>query len=330
MKNRALASIILRGQILQRSKAMITVSSVYKYFKEVRAVQDVSLEVREGEYVALLGPNGAGKTTLVEMIEGLRKPDSGRIKIAGMEWRHHQTKLRRLMGISLQENKFIDKLTAREIMSLFSSFYGGSEADIPGILELVGLTEKSGSYSMNLSHGQRQKLALGIAIINHPKILILDEPTTGLDPNARRDIWRILKDLKAEGTSLILTTHYMEEAEYLCDRIIIMNRGKILAEGTLTELLDMHDAREIISFTIGGENASSGLPDSVKELEGVLGLSKDKDPRSGRLYVDEIVRTLPTFLAMTEREGITLERLECRKMNLDDLFVSLTGRRLDD
>ncbi len=333
---------------------MITVSNVSKSFKDVKAVQEVSLKVAPGEYVALLGPNGAGKTTLVEMIEGLRTPDSGDISILGRTWRHDEGWLRGIMGISLQETRFIDKLTVRETMDLFAGFYGRSAGEMPGILGHIGLLEKSGSYTMNLSHGQRQKLALGIALINHPKLLILDEPTTGLDPNARRELWGILAGLKSKGTALILTTHYMEEAEYLCERIIIMNQGRILAEGTLEELLRTHGAMEIISFALEGcgKGPSAGaadagaavagasslswkpvpvceIPDSVARIAGAFELVRDEEPGSGQLYVNDIVAALPPFLAAVEREGLRLRRLECRKMNLDDLFVSLTGRRLD-
>jgi len=328
---------------------MIVVSNVSKSFKDVRAVQNVSLSVAPGEYVALLGPNGAGKTTLVEMIEGLRTPDSGDISILGRTWRHDERWLRGIMGISLQETRFIDKLTVREIMDLFAGFYGRPADEMPGILEHIGLLEKSDSYTMNLSHGQRQKLALGIALINHPKLLILDEPTTGLDPNARRELWGILAGLKAKGTALILTTHYMEEAEYLCERIIIMNQGKILAEGTLEELLRTHGAMEIISFALEGCGKTPGeipatadatslpgkalaaceIPDSVGRIAGALELVRGEEPGSGQLYVNDIVAALPPFLAAVEREGLRLRSLECRKMNLDDLFVSLTGRRLD-
>jgi ABC-2 type transport system ATP-binding protein len=251
---------------------MITVRNVHKHFKDVKAVDGVSLEVRPGEFVALLGPNGAGKTTLVEMIEGLREPDGGEISILGRNWRTGEKHLRGLLGISLQETNFIDKLTVRETLNLFASFYGIERERSGEILELVGLGKKVNSYTMNLSHGQKQKLALAIALINRPRILILDEPTTGLDPNARRELWEILKCLKSGGTSLVLTTHYMDEAEYLCDRIIILNEGKILAEGTLGELLDAHGGNEV---------EASAQPAR-------------------------------------------------RKMNLDDLFVSLTGRHLHE
>ncbi|MBN2071159.1 MAG: ABC transporter ATP-binding protein [Candidatus Krumholzibacteriota bacterium] len=305
---------------------MIEVTKVSKSFKDVDAVRSVSFQVRKGEFVALLGPNGAGKTTLVEMIEGLRKPDSGEISIDRRNWKSDERYLRSVMGISLQETRFIDKLTIDEIMTLFAGFYGRGGEGIAEILDLVGLTEKRRSYTMNLSGGQRQKLALGIALINEPSILILDEPTTGLDPNARREIWDILQNLRSNGTSMILTTHYMEEAEHLCDRIIIMNRGEVIAEGTLDELLEKHGACEVISFTLGAPS----IPDSISKLDGVISFAAENSGGAGRLCVDDIVAVLPGLLSLVERERLDLKRLECRKMNLDDLFVSLTGRRLHD
>ena len=245
---------------------------IHKRFKDVKAVDGVSLEVGSGEFVGLLGPNGAGKTTLVEMIEGLRRPDSGEIAVLGRRWGSDERYLRGVMGISLQETNFIDKLTAREILELFAGFYGIAGDRVDTLIDLVNLGRKRNSFTMNLSHGQQQKLALAIALLNHPRILILDEPTTGLDPNARREIWGILKGLKRHGTSLLITTHYMDEAEALCDRIVIMNDGRVLVEGTLDEL----------------------LPESEQG-------------------------TLP----IGEKAG-------WKRMNLDDLFVSLTGRHLHE
>jgi ABC-2 type transport system ATP-binding protein len=219
-------------------KYIVEVRQVRKSFKEVQAVKGVSLTIKPGEFLALLGPNGAGKTTLVEMIEGIQHPDEGEILIAGKQWKNHQQELHQMIGLSLQETRFMDKLTAYETMRLFASFYKLNSHRVDEVFKLIGLEEKKKAYVDNLSGGQRQRLALGVAMLNKPKILLLDEPTTGLDPNARREIWNILLDLKRENnTSLILTSHYMEEAEYLCDRIVIMDQGNILTEGTLEEIL---------------------------------------------------------------------------------------------
>jgi ABC-2 type transport system ATP-binding protein len=217
---------------------VIEVKNVTKSFKTVQAVRGIDLRIFQGQFVALLGPNGAGKTTLVEMIEGIQKPDSGEIFILGKKWKGNEDELRQVIGLSLQETRFIDKLTVKETVKLFASFFDLDNKRVDEIISMVGLDEKRKSYIVNLSGGQRQRLALGIALLNDPKILLLDEPTTGLDPNARREIWAILKELKERSqTSLILTTHYMEEAEKLCDRIVIIDSGLILKEGTLEELL---------------------------------------------------------------------------------------------
>jgi len=217
----------------------IEVDKVYKSFKDVRAVRGISLTISPGEFVALLGPNGAGKTTLVEMMEGLRKPDRGEIRIQGKTWQKHENELRKIIGLSLQETRFPDKLTVRETLRLFASFFGLGEERVQEIIELTGLESKHKSMTGTLSGGQRQRLAVAVALLNRPQILFLDEPTTGLDPHSRFDLWNILKTLKDQGeTTLILTTHYMEEAESLCDHIIIIDEGKILREGRLEELLN--------------------------------------------------------------------------------------------
>ena len=204
----------------------------------VQAVKGINLKIPKGQFTALLGPNGAGKTTLVEMIEGIQKPDSGEITIMGMHWKGNEDELHQIIGLSLQETRFIDKLRLTETLQLFASFFSLGKERVNEIIEIVGLEDKRKSFVVNLSGGQRQRLAIGIALINAPSILLLDEPTTGLDPNARREIWDILHRLKkASETSMILTTHYMEEAEKLCDYIVIMHNGIILREGTLHQLL---------------------------------------------------------------------------------------------
>ncbi|MHC1706380.1 MAG: ABC transporter ATP-binding protein [Bacteroidales bacterium] len=218
---------------------VIEVKDVFKSFKTVEAVKGISLNIPRGRFVGLLGPNGAGKTTLVEMIEGIQKPDKGDILILGKKWQGNEQELRKIIGLSLQETRFIDKLKVGETLRLFASFFDLGKERVNEIIETIGLEEKRKSFVVHLSGGQRQKLALGIALLNKPKILLLDEPTTGLDPNARREVWDILKKLKDNSeTSMILTTHYMEEAEYLCDHIIIIDKGEILKSGTLAELLD--------------------------------------------------------------------------------------------
>jgi len=306
---------------------VIEIRNVRKYFKSVKAVDGIDLSIGEAEFLALLGPNGAGKTTLVEMIEGLQKPDSGEILIMGRPWKGNENYLRRFLGISLQETRFIDKLTAVETLRLFASFYGIGEQRIDEILELIRLQDKRKAYTVNLSGGQRQRLALGIALMNSPSVLLLDEPTSGLDPNSRREIWDILMDLKRnQHTTMILTTHYMEEASFLCDKIIIMDNGNILAEGTLEELLTKNHSDEIIEFNLEGNPDELDLNNNnwLKKLKW------DPERKKVTLYVTEIIQALPHVLEKTESGRYRIMGLECRKTTLDDLFISLTGRRLDD
>jgi ABC-2 type transport system ATP-binding protein len=306
---------------------LIDISHITKTFKGVKAVDNLSLTVGYNEYLALLGPNGAGKTTLVEMIEGLQKPDTGSISIQGKTWQKDASFLRTIMGISLQETKFTDKVTVRETLDLFSSFYGLGREVSKQVLQTIRLEEKANAYVVTLSGGQRQKLALGVAILNNPQLLLLDEPTTGLDPNARREIWDILMALKKEqGTSMILTTHYMEEAAYLCDRIVIIDKGKILADGTLSKLLNSYEPGEVISFQV----SSPLSPDSLTSLVGVKDVQWTKEGLKGMLTVDTMSHTLPALLNLVESSGNTITSFESRKKTLDDLFRTMTGRSLNE
>jgi ABC-2 type transport system ATP-binding protein len=303
----------------------ISVNRVYKSFRNVHAVRGISLEIKPGEFVAVLGPNGAGKTTLVEMIQGIQKPDKGEILIKGRPWRKgNYAELNRLLGISLQETWFIEKLTVKETLVLFASFYRLREKRVDEIIKMVDLSDKSRAYIKNLSGGQKQRLALGISLINYPEILLLDEPTTGLDPTARRDIWKILLTLKKEkNTSLILTTHYMEEAEKLCDRIIIIDYGRILARGTLDELLNQCNSNEIIEVSFDQD------PDfSLNDLPGIRSIRNDNG--LNYLEVERITNTLPALMKITEKNNVKIKTLECRKVTLDDLFISMTGRHLKE
>jgi ABC-2 type transport system ATP-binding protein len=232
---------------------VIEVKEVWKSFKTVQAVRGINMAIPKGQFVAILGPNGAGKTTLVEMIEGIQKPDKGDIAIMGKHWKGNEDELHRIIGLSLQDTRLIDKLRVTETLELFASFFDMGKKRVDEIIDLVGLEEKRRAYIVNLSGGQRQRLALGIALINTPAILLLDEPTTGLDPNARREVWEILHKLKdGSDTSMILTTHYMEEAERLCDYIIIMDNGVILREGTLSQLLEGHRTLDDLFVSLTG------------------------------------------------------------------------------
>ncbi len=276
--------------------------------------------------MALLGPNGAGKTTLVEMIEGVQRPDSGEIHILGKTWAQDEHLLRQEMGLALQETRFQERLTVEETLGLFASFYGLQSERTHEVLHTVQLESKRRTWVSQLSGGQRQRLALGIAVLPRPRILILDEPTTGLDPNARRDLWKILEGFQATGTTLILTTHYMEEAEYLCERIVMLDQGQILAEGSLAQLLDQFGEGDLIEFSVAGN-----LPvEQVEKLSGVLTCRWQPGTQQGQLSVQNISGILPEFLDLIKKSACSLTSLECRRRTLDDLFVAMSGRHLDE
>ena len=304
----------------------IEIRNVCKSFKDVNAVQNVNLMVESGESVALLGPNGAGKTTLVEMIEGVQFPDSGEIRILDRSWEKDEHFLRKQIGLALQETRFLERLTVEETLNLFASFYSLEKERAREVIEIIQLGSKRSTWVLHLSGGQRQRLALGVAILPIPQILILDEPTTGLDPNARRDLWKILESFKATGTTLILTTHYMEEAQYLCKRILMMDQGKILAEGSLSHLLDKFGEGDLIEYVIEGAFPT----EKAEQLSGVLSCRWDANTGEGRLTVKNISETLPLFLQLVEKSSISLTSLECRRRTLDDLFLAMSGRHLDD
>jgi ABC-2 type transport system ATP-binding protein len=311
-----------------KSKEVVTMiieaREVYKSFKSVHAVNGISLNIAEGQFVSLLGPNGAGKTTMVEMIEGIQKPDKGEILIDGKKWKGNEDELHHIIGLSLQETYFIDKLTVFETLKLFASFYGEKNERAAEVMKLTGLDEKIKSYVVNLSGGQRQRLALGIALLNHPKILILDEPTTGLDPNARREIWQILTDLKKKSnTSLLLTTHYMEEAEQLSDYIIIMDNGHILKEGTVNQLLNDENGSKTVEFTLDGIHSEINFDETS-------GINWDSNYQKGFAQLNDIEKDMKTFFNVLEYKNLRLKNLECRRKSLDDLFTTLTGRHLHE
>jgi len=306
---------------------VIDVKNVWKSFKTVQAVKGINLKIPKGQFIALLGPNGAGKTTLVEMIEGIQKPDSGEITIMGKHWKGNEDELHRIIGLSLQETRFIDKLRVTETLKMFASFFNLGTERVEEIINIVGLQEKRRSYVVNLSGGQRQRLAIGIALINNPAILLLDEPTTGLDPNARREIWDILGDLRQKSqTSMILTTHYMEEAENLCDYIIIIDKGVILKEGTLQQLLEEETSEKVVEFT-----SDSGLDLASINYPGpTFRIKPGESAEKGIVTLKDFETDLPAFMAFMKTQNISLKHMECRRRTLDDLFVSLTGRKIND
>lgn len=306
---------------------VIDVKNVWKSFKTVQAVKGINLKIPKGQFIALLGHNGAGKTTLVEMIEGIQKPDSGEITIMGKHWKGNEDELHRIIGLSLQETRFIDKLRVSETLQLFSSFFNLGKERVDEIINIVGLDDKRRSYVVNLSGGQRQRLAIGISLINNPTILLLDEPTTGLDPNARREIWDILGNLKEKAqTSMILTTHYMEEAENLCDYIIIIDKGVILKEGTLQQLLEEETDEKVVEFT---SDSRIDLA-SINSSGTIFRINPGETAEKGYVTLRDFETDLPEFMSFMKTHNINLKHMECRRRTLDDLFVSLTGRKIND
>jgi ABC-2 type transport system ATP-binding protein len=308
------------------NNALIQAKGLYKHFKSVKAVNGIDFSLSKGEYVALLGPNGAGKTTLVEMIEGIRNPDKGEILVKGRSTREDKQSLYSILGISFQETRFLEKTTVEETIRLFSSFYHQPDEKVEKVISLTGLGEKRKSYTKNLSGGQRQRLALAISLLNDPEILILDEPTTGLDPTARREIWDILLALKeSHNTSLILTTHYMEEATQLCDRIIIMNKGQFLAEGTFDQLLKKMDLHDTAVFSVEGT-----IPDSLLSESNGLKINWDAKASKGSCVMHNVATDMPLLFSLIEKNTLRLTDFEHKRPTLDDLFLMMTGRRLTE
>jgi len=307
------------------TEILITANDVKKSFGNVHAVRNVNFELKRGEYVALLGPNGAGKTTFVEMIEGIRYPDSGEILIKNKRLKDNKEEIYSILGISFQETRLFEKITTIEILRMFASFYNKDDEKVREVIDLIGLKEKAKAFTKNLSGGQRQRLALGIALLNNPEILILDEPTTGLDPTARREIWDILMRLKKEkSTSLILTTHYMEEASYLCDRIVIMDQGQIISEGSLSQLFQEESLNNVAEFKL--ENTQNASPDGFGDLE----ITWESGYSKGICRMNDVTRDLPLLFDIIEKENLILKDFDYHKPTLDDLFLLKTGRRLGD
>ena len=294
---------------------------------EVLAVDGLDLAIFRGECFGLLGPNGSGKTTTVEMLEGLLDPTGGEVKLLGMDWAHDEIRLREIMGVALQETRLPEKLTVEEVLTLFRSFYQRPRP-LSALLADVQLEEKRRVWVSKLSGGQRQRLAIACALVAEPEILFLDEPTTGLDPQSRRQIWGLVAAYRARGGTVVLTTHYREEAERLCDRVAILDRGRLIRLGTPAELIAGLGAEHVVELELEpgmgtlDEASLRGLP-TVTEAhlsgEGVWALAA-VDPE----------RAVPALRALLQERGQHPVRLGTRKATLEDVFVSLTGRALHD
>jgi ABC-2 type transport system ATP-binding protein len=301
--------------------------SLIKHYGDVKAVNGLDLEIRAGECFGLLGPNGAGKTTTVEMLEGLTTPDSGTIELLGLQWGSGQDQtIRERIGVALQETRIGDKATVEETLRLFRSFYPRGN-EVEEVIALVSLEEKRKARVGKLSGGQKQRLAVACALVSAPDLLFLDEPTTGLDPQARLQLWDVVEKFKAGGGTILLTTHYMDEAARLCDRIAIMDHGKVIALGTPAELIASLGAEQIIEFSVIGSGGSLN-EGALRQLPGVTSL---RTKETGyMLSVSQISATLPALLAELEKQYVKLDQLTTHQATLEDVFVSLTGRMLRD
>ena len=316
--------------------AALRIRALKKAFADVQAVNGIDLEVAKGECFGLLGPNGAGKTTTIEICEGLTAADEGTVELLGLNWKTGADELRQRIGVQLQETQFPDKITVEEALRLFRSFYRNG-ITVDESIKLAQLEEKRQARVGGLSGGQKQRLAMATALVGDPELLFLDEPTTGLDPQARRHLWDLVEELKRAGRTIILTTHYMEEAEQLCDRVAIMDHGKVIALGTPNELIAKECSEDIVEFAVGSlvpKGEGPGAPSNVIDVEALKAIpgvqSHRVDGGVHQLSVSELHTTVPRIFAAIEAQGLHLSEFKTHSATLEDVFVRLTGRNLRD
>lgn len=306
----------------EMSEVTVLLINVSKSYGDLKAVDNLSFEARRGEIFGLLGPNGAGKTTTLEMIEGLRKPDSGDIYINGHDVRRELHKVKEVIGVQLQSTSIYNKIKIGEALKLFGGYYK-TRRSVDELLKLVALEDKRNTYHMKLSGGQQQRFALALALVNDPKVVFLDEPTTGLDPQARRNLWHIISKMRSEAKTVILTTHYMEEAERLCDRIAIVDHGRKIAEGAPRELVSQMNVESCLEF------AANGLAASPEELKRLPAVSKVlTNGEQVELFSKQPQKTLEQLIELARSRGSEIKDLHIRRPTLEDLFLELTGRSL--
>jgi ABC-2 type transport system ATP-binding protein len=293
----------------------------------VEAVRGLDLDVQSGECFGLLGPNGAGKTTTLEIVEGLLDATAGDVEVLGLRWGKDDKAIRRKIGISLQETRLSDKLTVRETVTLFRSFYESGPTTDEAIAK-VGLEEKARSYVDKLSGGQKQRLAVATALVGDPELLFLDEPTTGLDPQSRRSLWEVIRSIRERGRTVVLTTHYMDEAERLCDRVAVIDHGKVIALGTPAELITRVGGEHVVDIDLEPETPVRPTREGLLALPTVKSVREEGDRIT--LTAGEPHRTLPALLDHIREMGIKLAGLTTRTATLEDVFVTLTGRHLRD
>jgi ABC-2 type transport system ATP-binding protein len=303
----------------------LAIRGLHKSYGDVHAVSALDLTVSNGECFGLLGPNGAGKTTTIEICEGLLEADAGDVEVLGLTWSKHERALRQQLGIQLQETQLSEKLTVQETVRLFRSFYPSGRS-VDDVIGLVQLDEKRAARVGTLSGGQKQRLAIACAVVGDPRLLFLDEPTTGLDPQSRRQLWDLINQFRAEGRTIVLTTHYMDEAERLCDRVAIVDQGKVIALDTPRRLIASLGAEHVVSFKL--EDGQSADDAALGALDGVTLVRREQDRTE--LTSMELRRTVPALLAHLERNGLRLRELGTHSATLEDVFVSLTGRHLRD
>jgi ABC-2 type transport system ATP-binding protein len=308
---------------LSDASPVIAVSDLRKTYGAIQAVDGVSFEVRRGEVFGMLGPNGAGKTTTIEIIEGLRAPDSGSVNVLGIDVTRNPGALKERIGVQLQTAGLYPNLTVEELIDLFGSFYARSRPTAEVMAE-VGLTERRTGVSKDLSGGQRQRLSIALALVNDPELIFLDEPTTGLDPQARRALWDHIGALRKSEKTIVLTTHYMEEAERLCDRVAVMDNGRILEMGTVSELVSRHFRDRTVRFM-----SQPGLGDAeLGELGGVRQVAHEEGETV--LHTDDVPQTIGALLRVADERGIEGLDVAVRRPTLEDVFLELTGRALRD
>ena len=302
---------------------VIRVRGLTKRYGDVQAVDGIDFDVAKGQIFGLLGPNGAGKTTTVEILEGLRDADGGEVSVLGVDVMRDADAIKPRIGVSLQTAALYPKLTVTELVDLFRSFYPHSRST-KEIIDALELGERRNARSQELSGGQRQRLAVALSLVNDPELVFLDEPTTGLDPAARRSLWDIVEGLKADGRSVLLTTHYMEEAEILCDRLAIMDHGHILEMGTVEELVSKHFQERTVRF-----DRLEGLAhDELAALPAVSSVKEDTE--EVLIYTRDPGRTIGGLLDLADGRGLEPQNLGIRRATLEDVFLDLTGRALRD
>jgi ABC-2 type transport system ATP-binding protein len=306
------------------AEPVIRVTGLEKRYGDTRAVDGVSFTVEPGTIFGLLGPNGAGKTTTVEVLEGLRDPDAGDVRVLGIDVAHGRDSLKARIGVSLQTAALYPKLTVVEVLDLFASFYPGRGRPTDELIALMDLDEKRSTRTQNLSGGQRQRLSVALALVNDPELVFLDEPTTGMDPAARRALWDVVLGLRDAGRTVLLTTHYLEEAEVLCDRVAIMDHGRILEEGTVEELVSRRFRERAVRF-----DAIEGLTNAhLQSLPGVVSVKHENG--EVLVYTRDVPATIGAVIDAAEAVGVEPANLGVRRPTLEDVFLDLTGRALRD